>query len=65
MADIGEGWQQWTTMNIDNNGQQCTTMDSNGHMMDNNGQKWTTMVNNGQQWKIKNTENLYIIDALA
>ena len=33
-ADLGGGWQQWTTM--DNNGQQWTTMD-------NNGQQWTTM----------------------
>ena len=28
MADLGGGWQQWTTM--DNNGQRWTTMDNNG-----------------------------------
>ena len=33
-------------LDIDNNGQQCTTIDSNGHTMDNNGQQLTTMDNN-------------------
>ena len=28
MADLGGGWQQWTT--IDNNGQQWTTIGNNG-----------------------------------
>ena len=31
--------QQWATMNIDNNGQQCTTMDNNGQKMEKNGQQ--------------------------